>query len=898
MHCVRAGRADARLSGAARRAAAGVALVGGAVAVVVEPVADLGGRARCRRTAGDRARRCTGWCRPRTRPAAGAAGAAAAGIALVGRRRRSRCRGRRRPLALGRMCPRSRSRRRCSCRSPECTRPASVPHCDAAAGVAVVDGPSQSLSRPSQISASARTPPSQASVPSEHVVCAGGALAGTQCRTGAPSARVAVVDGTVAVVVEAVAGLRHRAGTAWCRRSCRRCTRERRRCTRRPPRRRTPMPPPGLPFVDGAVAVVVEAVADLGRADVACARDHARRCTGVARAAHAAARRRTCRRRPDCRRRPRRRSRCPCRRRSRSTGPTRRLQSERARSRTCVAPMGTRRRAARAAPPPGLPSSMAVAVVVLIVADLGHWSPASFWLQQIAAAGARRRARRRTRRLAGGAPAAARVAVVDRAVAVVVQAVADLGRGSDVPVADDRLRPRTAVVPGPHTPCSGAAPRRRPGCRCRRRHRSRCRGRRRSRRWGCTFWLQAIAPPVHAVVPAVHTPACRCCTACRRRGCPRRRRRCSCCRCRRRSRPRAATFWLQAIAPPVHAVVPAEQAPSLPVLQRRRRRGCRCRRRRCSRCRGRRRSRRRAARSGCSRPRPAVHAVVPAEHTPSLPVRAGDPAARVAVVDRRRRSRCRARRRLSAAGLTFWCRRSLPAVQPSCPRRRRRGCRCCRRRRRRGCRCRRRRCSRCRARRRSRADGLHVLVADDRAAGARRRARGAHARCRCSGAAAGVAVVDRRRRSRCRGRRRSRRWAARSGCRRSRRRCTRWCPRRTRPVCRCRRQAAAGVAVVDHAVAVVVEAVADLGRGLHVLQYRPAPPVHAVVPARKRRACRCCSGAAARIAVVDAPSQSLSRPSQVSAEGDPGVQVRGIPATQLDTDTWQEPTRRWSCRRP
>src|SRR5205807_21106 len=81
------------------------------------------------------------------------------------------------------------------------------------------------------------------------------------------------------------------------------------------------------------------------------------------------------------------------------------------------------------------------------------------------------------------------------------------------------------------------------------------------------FWLQAIDPAVHAVVPAAQTPCLPVPQAAPPPGLPS-----STVPSQLLSRPSQASalgcvFWLQAIAPAVHAVRPVEHTPSLPVLQ-------------------------------------------------------------------------------------------------------------------------------------------------------------------------------------------------------------------------------------------------------------------------------------------------------------------------------------------
>src|SRR5947207_3002880 len=80
------------------------------------------------------------------------------------------------------------------------------------------------------------------------------------------------------------------------------------------------------------------------------------------------------------------------------------------------------------------------------------------------------------------------------------------------------------------------------------------------------FWLHTIAPPVHAVVPPAHTPGLPVLHDTLPPGLP-----LSTAPSQSLSRPShtsglGCTFWLQTIAPFVHAVVPAAHTPRLPVL--------------------------------------------------------------------------------------------------------------------------------------------------------------------------------------------------------------------------------------------------------------------------------------------------------------------------------------------
>src|SRR4029077_13932786 len=84
---------------------------------------------------------------------------------------------------------------------------------------------------------------------------------------------------------------------------------------------------------------------------------------------------------------------------------------------------------------------------------------------------------------------------------------------------------------------------------------------------GCTFWLQVMAPPVHAVVPAAHTPSFPVLHGIAPPGLPS-----STAPLQSLSLPSqistmGCTFWLQVMSPLVHAVVPAAHTPSFPVLQ-------------------------------------------------------------------------------------------------------------------------------------------------------------------------------------------------------------------------------------------------------------------------------------------------------------------------------------------
>src|SRR5205807_2411667 len=83
---------------------------------------------------------------------------------------------------------------------------------------------------------------------------------------------------------------------------------------------------------------------------------------------------------------------------------------------------------------------------------------------------------------------------------------------------------------------------------------------------GCWFWLQATGPLVHAVVPAVQRPRWRVWDDTSPPGFP-----LSIWPSQSLSRPSQVSaggswFWLQAMEPLVHAVVPAAQTPRLPVL--------------------------------------------------------------------------------------------------------------------------------------------------------------------------------------------------------------------------------------------------------------------------------------------------------------------------------------------
>ena len=424
--------------------------------------------------------------------------------------------------------------------------------------------------------------------------------------------------------------------------------------------------------------------------------------------------------------------------------------------------------------------------------------------------------RRRLARVA--ADAAAGVAVVDRAVAVVVEAVAGLGDRLHVLVAGDRARRCTPWCPRrrrPACPCCRRGRRR--GCRCRPRRCSRCRGRRRSRRSAARSGCRRRAPPVHAVVPAAHTPCLpvlqrapppglplsttplqslsrpsqvsvrrlRVLVAGERAAGARRRARAQTPACRAAGAPPPGLpLSIDAVAVVVEAVAGLGAA---------------------------------AARSGCRRSRRAVHAVVPARADARVPVEQLDAAAAGCRRRPRRCSRCRAPSHVSAVGLhVLRCRRSRPPVHAVVPAAQTPSLPVCRPRRRRGCR--RRPC----------------------------------------------------RRSRCRGRRRSRRSAARSGCRRSRRgarrraraahaQLARAAAQRRRRGCRCRRLPLQSLSRPSHvsAAGLAVLAADDRRR-----------PVHAVVP-RRAHALLAAVGscAAARVAVVDRPSQSLSMPSQVSAAG-------------------------------
>ena len=224
---------------------------------------------------------------------------------------------------------------------------------------------------------------------------------------------------------------------------------------------------------------------------------------------------------------------------------------------------------------------------------------------------------------------------------------------------------------------------------------------------GCTFWLQTIAPAVHAVVPVAQTPSCRCRRQRRRRGCRRRPCRRSRCRGRRRSRRSGCTLVADDARRDARGGAGRADA-RRPCCTAGRRPGCPRRRRRCSRCRRRRRSRRSAARSGCRRPRRWCTPWCPGCTTPSWPVVQTSAAAGVAVVDDAVAVVVEAVAGLAPRAARSGCRRRAAGAGQSCPRRRRPGCRWCRRRRRRGCRRRWRRCSRCPCRRRSRRRGQRV----------------------------------------------------------------------------------------------------------------------------------------------------------------------------------------------
>ena len=180
-----------------------------AVAVVVEAVAGLGARAARSASQATRAGLCTPSCPPRTTPElARAAGRAAAGVAVVDHAVAVVVERRRRLSAAG---------SRLRCRRPHRleqavdagradARPAGAAR-RAAARVAVVDPPSQSLSRPSQISALRLHVLVAGERAAGHAVVPGRADARLAGAAGRAAARVAVVDRAVAVVVEAVADL-------------------------------------------------------------------------------------------------------------------------------------------------------------------------------------------------------------------------------------------------------------------------------------------------------------------------------------------------------------------------------------------------------------------------------------------------------------------------------------------------------------------------------------------------------------------------------------------------------------------------------------------------------------------------------------------------------------------
>ncbi len=84
---------------------------------------------------------------------------------------------------------------------------------------------------------------------------------------------------------------------------------------------------------------------------------------------------------------------------------------------------------------------------------------------------------------------------------------------------------------------------------------------------GCTFWLQTMAPFVHAVVPGWHTPWRFVLHARPPPGLPSSTVPLQLLSMPSQTSPVGETFWLQTTAPLTQAVVPAAQAPSLSVVQ-------------------------------------------------------------------------------------------------------------------------------------------------------------------------------------------------------------------------------------------------------------------------------------------------------------------------------------------